>query len=86
MNSTVLNQIVEPNRLARPSTEVAPDLLGCTLVRHLPDKQIIRGLIVETEAHALGDPAFHTYRKRTDCNRVLFGTAGKAYIYLIYGE
>ncbi len=85
MNSTVFNQIVEPNWLARPSTEVAPDLLGCTLVRQLPDKQIIRGLIVETEAYAPGDPAFHAYRRRTDRNWVLFGPAGRTYIYLIYG-
>ena len=42
--------IVEPIWLARPSTEVAPDLLGCTLVRQLDDGQIMRGLIVETEA------------------------------------
>lgn len=85
MNSTILDQIVEPNWLARPSTEVAPDLLGCTLVRQLPDKQTIRGLIVETEAYAPGDPAFHAYRRRTDRNWVLFGPAGRTYIYLIYG-
>lgn len=85
MNSTVFNQIVEPSWLARPSTEVAPDLLGCILVRQLPDKQIIRGLIVETEAYAPGDPAFHAYRRRTDRNSVLFGSAGRTYVYLIYG-
>ncbi len=84
MVSTVFNQIVEPSWLARPSPEVAPDLLGCTLVRQLPDQQI-RGLIVETEAYALGDPAFHAYKRRTDRNRVLFDPAGRTYIYLIYG-
>lgn len=85
MNSTVFNQIVEPSWLARPSIEVAPDLLGCTLVRQLPDGQIIQGLIVETEAYTLGDPAFHAYRRRTERNSVLFGPAGRTYIYLIYG-
>lgn len=85
VNSTPFNQIVEPSWLARPSTEVAPDLLGCTLVRQLPDKQIIRGLIVETEAYALSDPAFHAYRRRTERNGVLFGPPGRSYIYLIYG-
>lgn len=84
MGSTVFNQIVEPSWLARPSLEVAPDLLGCTLVRQLADQQI-RGLIVETEAYALGDPAFHAYKRRTDRNAVLFGSAGRTYIYLIYG-
>ncbi len=85
MNSTTFSQIVEPNWLARPSTSVAPALLGCTLVRQLPNGEIIRGLIVETEAYAPGDPAFHAYRRRTNRNDVLFGLAGRSYIYLIYG-
>lgn len=71
--------------LARPSTEVAIDLLGCSLVRQLPDGQILRGMIVETEAYAPGDPAFHAYRRLTPRNQVLFGLAGRTYIYLIYG-
>lgn len=85
MNSSLFNQIVEPKVLARPSTEVAIDLLGCTLVRKLPDGQILRGMIVETEAYAPGDPAFHAYRRVTPRNQVLFGAAGRTYIYLIYG-
>lgn len=82
---TAFNQIVEPSWLERPSTEVAPDLLGCTLVRQLPDGQTVRGLIVETEAYAVGDPAFHAYRQRTQRNAVLFERAGRSYVYLIYG-
>ncbi|HEY9780715.1 MAG TPA: DNA-3-methyladenine glycosylase [Leptolyngbyaceae cyanobacterium] len=85
MNSRLFNQIVEPDVLARPSTEVAIDLLGCSLVRQLPDGQILRGMIVETEAYAPGDPAFHAYRRLTPRNQVLFGLAGRTYIYLIYG-
>ena len=85
MNSSLFNQIVEPDVLARPSTEVAIDLLGCSLVRQLPDGQVLRGTIVETEAYAPGDPAFHAYRRLTPRNQVLFGLAGRAYIYLIYG-
>lgn len=85
MNSSLFNQIVEPFELARPSTEVAIDLLGCTLVRQLPNKQILRGTIVETEAYAPKDPAFHAYRRLTPRNSVVFGLAGRAYIYLIYG-
>ena len=85
MNSSLFNQIVEPDVLARPSTEVAIDLLGCSLVRQLPDGQVLRGTIVETEAYAPGDPAFHAYRRLTPRNQVLFGLAGRTYIYLIYG-
>jgi DNA-3-methyladenine glycosylase len=44
------------------------------LYGQLPAQQI-RGLIVETEAYALGDPAFHAYKRRTDRNQVLFGPA-----------
>lgn len=84
MNST-FDQIVEPWWLERPSTEVAPELLGCKLVRQLPDGQLIRGLIVETEAYAPGDPAFHAYQRRTERNWVLFGPPGRSYVYLIYG-
>lgn len=85
VNLTAFNQIVEPSELARPSTAVAPDLLGCMLVRQLPDGQILRGAIVETEAYAPGDPAFHAYRRLTPRNQVVFGPPGRAYIYLIYG-
>jgi DNA-3-methyladenine glycosylase len=71
--------------LSRPSTQVAPDLIGCVLVRHLPDSQIWRGVIVETEAYAPDDPACHAYRRRTTRNAVMFGPAGVAYVYVIYG-
>ncbi|HEY9844820.1 MAG TPA: DNA-3-methyladenine glycosylase [Candidatus Caenarcaniphilales bacterium] len=79
------SQIVEASWLARPSTAVASDLIGCTLVRYLPDGQVFRGLIVETEAYGPNDPACHAYVRRTQRNFVMFGPAGFTYIYLIYG-
>src|ERR671932_2450933 len=78
-------QIVEPNWLARPSTEVSPDLVGCTLVRQFSDGSILRGIIVETEAYGPDDPACHGYRRRTQRNDAMFGPAGHSYVYLIYG-
>jgi DNA-3-methyladenine glycosylase len=85
MNFYLSAQIVESKWLARPSTEVAPDLVGCTLVRQWADGTLLRGTIVETEAYAPNDPACHAYRRRTDRNWVMFGPAGRLYIYLIYG-
>jgi len=71
--------------LSRDSKSVAPDLVGCTLVRQMPDGTTLRGLIVETEAYGPGDPAMHAYRRPTARNQVMFGQAGMAYVYLIYG-
>lgn len=77
--------VIEPQWFARPSQNVAPDLIGCVLVRHCPDGKTVRGIIVETEAYGPDDPACHAYRKRTARNAVMFGPAGYSYVYLIYG-
>lgn len=76
---------IAPHWLSRTSTEVAPDLVGCTLVRRFDDGTEYRGVIVETEAYAPGDPACHAYRRRTTRNAVMFDAAGAGYVYLIYG-
>ena len=77
--------IVQPSWCDRPSTAVAPDLVGCTLVRQFPDGPCIRSLIVETEAYAPDDPACHAYRGKSQRNAAMFGPAGHSYVYLIYG-
>ncbi|WP_404787924.1 DNA-3-methyladenine glycosylase [Altericista sp. CCNU0014] len=77
--------VIEQQWFARPATDVAPDLIGCVLVRHCPNGELLRGTIVETEAYGPGDPACHAYRKRTTRNAVMFGPAGYSYVYLIYG-
>jgi DNA-3-methyladenine glycosylase len=69
----------------RASTVVAPDLIGCTLVRTLFG-ETIRGQIVETEAYEAGDPAMFAYRNRTERNSVVFGPAGVVYVYRIYRQ
>lgn len=70
---------------ARNTITVARELLGKKIVRHL-DGQILSGLIVETEAYqGHQDSASHAFKRQTPRNQVMFGPAGVAYIYLIYG-
>jgi len=70
---------------ARSALKVAPDLLGCLVVREWQGNRLI-GRIVETEAY-LGqeDAASHAFRGPTPRSQVMFGPAGIAYVYLIYG-
>jgi DNA-3-methyladenine glycosylase len=77
--------VIDSKWFDRAAINVAPDLIGCTLVRQLPDGQQLRGLIVETEAYQTGDPACHAYRKQTKRNQIMFGAPGYVYVYLIYG-
>jgi DNA-3-methyladenine glycosylase len=77
--------VISTDWLDRSVLIVAPELLGCTLVRQLPDGQQLRGKIVEVEAYQEGDPACHAYRKQTKRNQIMFGAAGYVYVYLIYG-
>lgn len=69
----------------RPATDVAPDLLGKLMVRRT-DLGLRIGRIVEVEAY-LGrqDLAAHSSKGVTARTRAMFGEAGHAYVYLIYG-
>jgi DNA-3-methyladenine glycosylase len=70
---------------ARDTVEVAKELIGKTLVRR-EEKNQISGLIVETEAYrGEEDLACHCRVGRTPRTEIMYGPAGKAYVYLIYG-
>jgi DNA-3-methyladenine glycosylase len=65
---------------ARSVHDVAPDLVGCTL---LVDG--VGGTVVEVEAYDHEDPASHGFRGRTERNHSMFGPPGLAYVYRSYG-
>lgn len=73
------------NFFARPSVEVAPDLLGHVLARRLPDGRVVRARIIEAEAYEPDDPASHSFRGRTPRNATMFGPPGRLYVYFTYG-
>jgi len=59
--------------------EVAPDLIGATLLFNGAG-----GMIVEVEAYHHTDPAAHSFGGRTARNAVMFGPPGYAYVYRSY--
>ena len=65
---------------ARSVHDVAPDLIGVTL---LVDG--VGGPIVEVEAYDHEDPAAHGYGGQTERNASMFGPPGHAYVYRSYG-
>jgi DNA-3-methyladenine glycosylase len=70
---------------AREAEVVARELVGCVLV-HAVEGRRLEARIVETEAY-VGDHdlACHASKGLTSRTAIMFGPAGHAYVYLIYG-
>ena len=78
-----------PRKLGRPLKrsffdrsvhEVAPDLIGATLLVNG-----VGGIIVEVEAYHQSEPAAHSFNGPTPRTMVMFGPAGFSYVYRSYG-
>jgi DNA-3-methyladenine glycosylase len=68
-----------------PASEVARGLVGQMLVRAV-DSKLRRYVITETEAYlGVHDLASHSSKGRTVRTEIMFGPAGRFYIYRIYG-
>lgn len=69
----------------RDTHQVAKELLGKLLVRQWRGKKLMTR-ITEVESYVgEDDQASHASRGRTPRTEVMFGEAGHAYVYLIYG-
>lgn len=77
--------VLSKNFYSQPTLTVARQLLGKFLIRKI-GSATIKGIITEAEAYCgPADLASHASRGKTPRTALMFGPAGYAYIYLIYG-
>src|SRR6187397_393156 len=78
--ATRLGRPLKRSFFNRSVHEVAPDLIGATLL-----VGGVGGIITEVEAYHHTDPAAHSFNGPTPRNLVMFGPPGFAYVYRSYG-
>tara|TARA_Y100001968_G_scaffold136503_1_gene124552 strand:- start:6314 stop:6952 length:639 start_codon:yes stop_codon:yes gene_type:complete len=81
----IVQKPLAKNFFDRAAELVAPDLIGCILIKRQSKNKIIWGVIVETEAYSQEEPACHGFNRKTSSNKTLFGPSGRWYVYLTYG-
>ena len=85
MISNPKRQILPRTYFKRPTLTVARSLIGKYLFRVI-EGRVLAGKIVEVEAYVGSqDRACHASKGRTQRTDVMFGPAGVAYVYLVYG-
>ncbi len=73
------------DQLGGTSPQVAPSLLGWSLT-HATSQGTVGVVLTEVEAYdGATDPASHACRGETRRNAVMFGPAGRLYVYFSYG-
>ena len=80
-----MGKILKQNFFNRDAKIVAEELLGKFLVRKIGKKEIAC-MITETESYdGPNDKASHAHKGRTPRTEVMFGPAGRLYVYFCYG-
>lgn len=85
MQESSRKKIVNRNFYQRDTLKVAQSLPGCFIIRKI-GKKIIRAMITDVEAYiGEDDLASHASKGRTPRTEIMYGEAGHAYVYFVYG-